>query len=115
MAHSLAAVDDDVLGPDAAFQLAHLGVVPSPTEQTRGLNTEVPNSLLVVVHHAVAIFLQSTLILLLDFLQAKKRIKINGIKNNPMLHSKSAPVQLFFVFKWLRTLHTPEANLQDLN
>lgn len=68
---SLAAVDDDVLGPDAALQHAHLGVVSTATEQTRRLNAVVGDALAVVVHDAEAVLLQGALVLLFDFLLAE--------------------------------------------
>ena len=63
--HSLAAVDDDVFGPGAAFEHAHLRVVSTASEQTRGLDAEVSNALPVVVHDAEAVLLQEALVLLL--------------------------------------------------
>lgn len=66
--YSLAAVDDDVLRSDAAFQFAHLRMVPAASEQTRRLNTEVADSLLVVVHNTVSILLQNAFILFFGFL-----------------------------------------------
>lgn len=68
---SLAAVDDDVLRPDAALQHAHLGVVSAATEQTRGLDAEVGDALAVVVHDAEAVLLQRALVVLFDFLSAE--------------------------------------------
>lgn len=70
---SLAAVDDDVLGSDAPFQHAHLGVVPSATEQTRGLDAEVSDALLVVVHDAETILLQEALVLFFNFLEGGRK------------------------------------------
>lgn len=67
---SLAAVDDDVLRPDAALEHAHLWMVSSTTEQTRGLDAEVGDALAVVVHDAEAVLLQGALVLLFDFLSA---------------------------------------------
>lgn len=55
--HSLAAVDDDVLGPDATLEHAHLRMVSTATEQARGLNAEVSDTFPVVVHNAEAILL----------------------------------------------------------
>lgn len=68
---SLAAVDDDVLRPDAPLQHAHLGVVSAATEQTRRLDAEVGDALAMVVHDAEAVLLQGALILLFDFLSAE--------------------------------------------
>lgn len=70
--HSLAAVYNDVLGPDATFEHAHLGVVSTTTEQSRGLDAKVSNTFPVVVHNAEAILLQDALILLFYFLQKHK-------------------------------------------
>lgn len=36
-------IDGDVLGVDADLELPHLGVLPAATEETRRLNTKVPN------------------------------------------------------------------------
>lgn len=58
MQGSLAAVYDDVFGHDAPLQHPHLGMVPTTSEQTWGLNLKVGNPLLVVVHHTVTILLQ---------------------------------------------------------
>lgn len=69
----LAAVDDDVLRPDAALQHAHLGMVATTTEQAGRLDAEVGDALLVVVHDAEAVLLQGPLVLLFDFLQAERR------------------------------------------
>lgn len=65
---SLAAVDDDVLRPDAAFEHAHLGVVSTATEQAWRLNAEIGDTFPVVVHDAEAVLLQDALIFLLNFL-----------------------------------------------
>lgn len=54
--HSLAAVDDDVLGHDPSLQHAHLGVVATATEKPRWFDLEVGNPLSVVIHNAEAIF-----------------------------------------------------------
>lgn len=71
--HPLAAVDDDVFGPDAALQHSHLGVIPSPSEQSGRLDAEVADPLLVVVHDAEAVLLQEPLVLFFEFLQKGTR------------------------------------------
>lgn len=73
--YSLAAVDDDVLGPDAAFQHAHLGMVTSASEESGGLDAEVADALAVVVHQTEAVLLQDALILLFDFLKTNQHEK----------------------------------------
>ena len=70
--HSLAAVDDDVLRTAAALQHAHLGVVPAAPEEAGGLDAEVSDALLVVVHEAEAVLLQDPLVLLFDFLPHRR-------------------------------------------
>lgn len=57
--------------PDAPLEHAHLGVVATTTEQTRGLNAKVGDALAVVVHDAEAVLLQQALVLLFDFLSAE--------------------------------------------
>lgn len=79
----LAAIDDDVLWPYAALQHAHLGVVAAATEQAWRLDAEVGNALLVVVHDAEAILLQGPLVLLFDFLQARRKGR-----DEPWRHNK---------------------------
>lgn len=68
MIHSLAAVDDDVLGSDAAFQFAHLRMVPASSEQTWRLDPEVADPLPVVIHNAESILLKNAFILFFGFL-----------------------------------------------
>lgn len=53
----LAAVDDDILWLNPAFQHALLGVVTTPTEQSWGFDPEVTNLLLVSIHYTEAILL----------------------------------------------------------
>lgn len=67
-----AAVDDNVLGSDAPFQHAHLRVVSSATEQSRGLDAEVCDALLVVVHDAETKLLQDALTLFFCFLERRR-------------------------------------------
>lgn len=67
--YTLAAVDDNVLGPDSAFEHPHFRMVSTTTKQAWGLNAEVSNTFLVVVHDAKAILLQDAFILFLYFLQ----------------------------------------------
>lgn len=69
---SLAAVDDDVLGSDATLQHAHLGVVAPATEQPRGLDAEVSDAFLVVVHDAETILLQEALVPFFNFLEGRR-------------------------------------------
>lgn len=64
----LAAVDDDVLGADAAFQFAHLRMIPAAAEQTRRLDPKITDPLPVIVHDAVSVLLQNALVLFFDFL-----------------------------------------------
>lgn len=58
--------------PDPTFEHAHFRMVSTTTEQARGFNAEVSNTLLVVVHDTEAVLLQGALILFLYFL---KRIR----------------------------------------
>lgn len=67
--YPLAAVDNDIFRSDASLQHAHLWMVASSSEEPRGLDAEVSDPLLVVVHDAEAILLEGSLVLLLDFLQ----------------------------------------------
>lgn len=92
---SLAAVDNDVFGPTAALQHAHLGVVSAAAEEAGGLDAEVGDALLVVVHEAEAVLLQDPLVLLFDFLQHRDAwftvrgdplaTEFRGAKNNGLL------------------------------
>lgn len=54
----LAAVNDDIFWHDTSLQHAHLGMVPTTSEETWRFNLKVRNPLFVVVHHTVTIFLQ---------------------------------------------------------
>ena len=65
---SLAAVDDDVFGPDPLLKLALLGVLPTPPEEARGLNLEVADALSVVVEQAEAVLLHDLLVGFFDHL-----------------------------------------------
>lgn len=67
--YALAAVDDDVFGPDASLQHAHLRMIAASPEEPRRLDAEVPDPLLVVVHDAEPVLLEGSLVLLFDFLQ----------------------------------------------
>lgn len=93
--HSLAAVDDDVLRPDAAFEHAHLRVVSTATEQAWGLNAEIGDTFPVVVHDAEAVLLQDALILLLNFLQMAGRKK-----NNCLIEDKMHNVTVLLLWKY---------------
>lgn len=78
--HTLAAVDDDVLRPDAAFQHSHFGMVSSAAEQAGRLDAEVCDALFVVVHDAEAILLQKPLVFFFYFLRRKVKHFFSGIK-----------------------------------
>lgn len=67
--YSLAAVDDDVLGPDAPFEHTHFGMVTATSEKAGGLDAEVGDALFMVVHDTEAVRLQEPLIFSFYFLQ----------------------------------------------
>lgn len=67
--YPLATVNNDVFRSDASLQHAHLWMIAPSSEEPRGLDAEVPDPLLVVVHDAKAVLLEDSLVLLLDFLQ----------------------------------------------
>ena len=63
------AVDDDILGLDAAFELAHLGMLPATAEETRWLDLEVANLLLVAINDADPVLLGDGLVLVFQGLR----------------------------------------------
>mmetsp|Transcript_14148 Transcript_14148/g.42705 ORF Transcript_14148/g.42705 Transcript_14148/m.42705 type:complete len:206 (+) Transcript_14148:1263-1880(+) len=65
---TLSDVDGNVLGVDAALELAHLGMLPTAPEQARRLHPEVPHPLLHTVHQSHGVFLLSFLALLRNLL-----------------------------------------------
>lgn len=67
--YPLATVNDDVFRSDASLQHSHLWMIASSSEESRRLDSEVPDSLLVVVHDAEPILLEDSLIVLFNFLQ----------------------------------------------
>lgn len=60
--HSLAAVDDDIFRLDPFLQHSLLGMLSSPSEQTRRLQLKIPDAFSVAIQQAVAIFIHDLLI-----------------------------------------------------
>ena len=94
--HSLAAVDDDVLRPAPALQHAHLGMVPAAPEEAGGLDTEVSDAFLVVVHETEAVLLQEPLVLLFDFLpQRNVWLTAEGVGGQETLYQQQIKFNVY--------------------